>query len=585
MARLAARPRDAGGRARRPCSATSPTRASPTTGSRRASTARTARYIVRTDGPDGRLADFEVALGLRRDAAAAVPRCALPGGRYQALSDRLGQPAEGARADSAGSTCTRTRRWTTATCCTGRSCRRTGTRSARSATRPTCARATAGRRAGSRRPSPRSTSSCEACHGPGSRHVAGRERRRRAGVRRRASPGLIVRFTERRSRDVGDGRGARDREADEVPRHALRGRDLRALPRAARRCSREDYRPGGLLAETHRPALLEDGALLRRRPDAGRGLQLGLVPPEPDVRGRRHLLRLPRRRTTLKVQGRRRDDVCSSCHQPERFATRDAPLPPREGQGRLVRGLPHAHGDLHGRRPAPRPLLPRAPARPDRRARPRRRAERLQRLPQGPHARSGPRRAVRRWYPKGRQDDAALRRGAPRRRAPSSRAPSAALLAGRARPEAAAASCAPPRCRSCAPYLGPSRSPRSQKARRATSDPLVRLGAATALDALPAAERVRIGVAAPVGPGAGGARRGGRPRSPTCPTPSSRPRQRAAFDRALDDFFLAQRTNAERPESHVNLGIVYVKRGRPARPRGAPTRRRCASRPGSCPPT
>ena len=40
--------------------------------------------------------------------------------------------------------------------------------------------------------------------------------------------------------------------------------------------------------------------------------------------------------------------------------------------------------------------------------------------------------------------------------------------------------------------------------------------------------------------------------------------QRAALDRALDDFFLAQRSNAERPESHVNLGIVYAKRGQPA---------------------
>ena len=36
---------------------------------------------------------------------------------------------------------------------------------------------------------------------------------------------------------------------------------------------------------------------------------------------------------------------------------------------------------------------------------------------------------------------------------------------------------------------------------------------------------------------------------------------RAAFFRALDDFTLAQRTNADRPESHVNLGVVNVKRG------------------------
>ena len=36
---------------------------------------------------------------------------------------------------------------------------------------------------------------------------------------------------------------------------------------------------------------------------------------------------------------------------------------------------------------------------------------------------------------------------------------------------------------------------------------------------------------------------------------------RGAFDRALDEYRLAQRTNAERPESHVNLGIVNTRRG------------------------
>ena len=53
--------------------------------------------------------------------------------------------------------------------------------------------------------------------------------------------------------------------------------------------------------------------------------------------------------------------------------------------------------------------------------------------------------------------------------------------------------------------------------------------------------------------------------------------ERAAFDRSLDDFFLAQRSNAERPESHVNLGIVAVKPGGSRRP-GRTTRRRCGSR-------
>jgi Flp pilus assembly protein TadD len=36
---------------------------------------------------------------------------------------------------------------------------------------------------------------------------------------------------------------------------------------------------------------------------------------------------------------------------------------------------------------------------------------------------------------------------------------------------------------------------------------------------------------------------------------------RAAFARSLDEFRLAQRASAERPESHVNLGVVNAKRG------------------------
>jgi tetratricopeptide (TPR) repeat protein len=37
--------------------------------------------------------------------------------------------------------------------------------------------------------------------------------------------------------------------------------------------------------------------------------------------------------------------------------------------------------------------------------------------------------------------------------------------------------------------------------------------------------------------------------------------QRARFDLAIDDYIAVQRTNAERPESHVNLGLLYAERG------------------------
>jgi tetratricopeptide (TPR) repeat protein len=45
------------------------------------------------------------------------------------------------------------------------------------------------------------------------------------------------------------------------------------------------------------------------------------------------------------------------------------------------------------------------------------------------------------------------------------------------------------------------------------------------------------------------------------PDPEFESEARAAFFRALDDYTLAQRTNAERPEAHVNLGVVNAKRG------------------------
>ena len=37
--------------------------------------------------------------------------------------------------------------------------------------------------------------------------------------------------------------------------------------------------------------------------------------------------------------------------------------------------------------------------------------------------------------------------------------------------------------------------------------------------------------------------------------------QREQFERAIGDYIAAQRTNAERPESHVNLGLLYAERG------------------------
>ena len=228
--------------------------------------------------------------------------------------------------------------------------------------------------------------SCEACHGPGSRHVEWAERGEGegAGAEGGPRPGRALRRAAQPR--VGDGRGARDREAHEVPGDPIRGRDLRSLPRPARPPDRGV--PAGPAARRHAPpGAARGGALLRRRADAGRGLQLGLVPPEPDVREGRHLLGLPRR-PRPEGQGRARRRLLVV---PPARALRDAeaPLPPGGRQGRLVRRLPHADGDLHGRGPAARSLVPRPAPRPHGGARAGERPQRVQRLPPRPLAAVG----------------------------------------------------------------------------------------------------------------------------------------------------------------------------------------------------
>ncbi len=111
------------------------------------------------------------------------------------------------------------------------------------------------------------------------------------------------------------------------------------------------------------------------------------------------------------------------------------------------------------------------------------------------------------------------------------------------------------------PHLGPLVASRAREGRHATTDPLVRLGAATTLEALPPQERVRIGVHLLWDP-VRAVRVEAVSAFADVPDAELETEARAAFDRSLDDFCLAQRSNAERPESHVNLGIVNVKRGR-----------------------
>ena len=166
-------------RTRQPCWATSTARQFTYAGVTSTFFTRDGRFFVNTDGPDGKLADFEIkyTFGV---APLQQYLVAFPGGRLQALGI-----AWDTRPKAQGG-----QRWfhlypgrssSPATRCTGPASTRTGTSSAPSATRPTCARTTTRPRTATRPPGPRSTSPARPATGPAPATSPGRSRTPAAG--------------------------------------------------------------------------------------------------------------------------------------------------------------------------------------------------------------------------------------------------------------------------------------------------------------------------------------------------------------------------------------------------------------------
>ena len=215
---------------------------------------RDGKFVVRTEGPDGRLADFDV-----RHTFGVYPLqqylVELPGGRVQALSiawdsrpkARGGQrwfhlyPAERIAPDDELHWTQRQQNWNYM--CSD--CHSTDVRKNFDAANGTFATRWAEVSVG-----------CEACHGPGSRHVAAARSAAAGDGAAPASGGLTVSFDERRGAawviDPATGNAART-----VPRTTSKELDVCAQCHARRSQFSDDYEPGRPFTDFYLPALLE----------------------------------------------------------------------------------------------------------------------------------------------------------------------------------------------------------------------------------------------------------------------------------------------------------------------------------------
>ena len=279
-------------RPRRRCSATSRTRASPTAACT-STLLPPRRQAHRADRrPRRRAPRLRDHAHVRRRAAAAVPgrvsRRTLAGAR-----DRVGQPAGKRRRSALVPPLSRREDRPPTIRCTGRARPRTGTTCAPTATPRTCAsRAT-------RRPRRYSTS-VRRDVGRRARRVTGRDRdtsrgrtKRPRAARRRATTGCRSRST---SATACPGRAiaVTDKPARSRPRTSEREIEMCARCHSRRGLIHEDSRPRSAGRRRLPRRAARRRSLLPRRPDQGRGLRVRLVRPEPHVRRRRDLQRLPR---------------------------------------------------------------------------------------------------------------------------------------------------------------------------------------------------------------------------------------------------------------------------------------------------
>jgi tetratricopeptide (TPR) repeat protein len=512
---------------------------------------RDGRYLVRTDGPDGKLAEFAVAyvFGVTPLEQYLLE---LPGGRLQALGiawDSRPKQDGGQRFFHLYPGETIDHRdvlhWTKLSQNWNTQCAECHSTNLRKGYDPVQDRF--------QTTFSELDVSCEACHGPGSRHA---EWARAAAARGRkpvGDPGLVVRFDERRDRTatMDEARGTVKLAGVSPSRVEV---ETCGRCHARRGVLTEEYRPGRLLAQTHQPSLLDeglyyaDGQMRDEVYNWGSFLQsrmyaAGVTCADCHEPHEARLRAAP-------------DAVCATCHHPAKFATRRHHFHRAQGAGASCVGC-HMRRETymvvderhdHSFR-VPRPDLTVALGREN--------APNACNDCHRDRSAAWAARAVRRAYPAGRQTRPHYATALQAGRSYGSGAEQ--LLLAVVRDPAVAGIVRGTAVALLPPHMGPESLPALEAAAK-DADPLVRLGAARAVEALPARERVRIGARLLWDP-VRAVRVEAASAFADVPDAELESEARAAFDRALDEYRLAQRANAERPESHVNLGIVNAKRG------------------------
>lgn len=390
--------------------------------------------------------------------------------------------------------------------------------------------------------------SCESCHGPGSTHVARAKQEQGAAS---ADNGLVVHLTERRgvawNMDTASGIAHRNR-----PRTTNFEIETCARCHARRGVLSEDYLPGRPLLDTHLPALLsadlyfDDGQIKGEVYEYGSFLQSAMHAAGVTCSDCHdpHSLR-------LRAEGAR---VCEQCHAPAKFASAEHHhhKPGSAGADCLGCHMPQrTYMVVDPRRDhslrIPRPDLSLTLGTPNACN-----ACHSNRSAQWAASAFG------RWYhPKASpQQRYAEALHAAREQAPGAEARLAAIARDGSAPGIARATSAA----ELRGFRGAASAAATRQALR-DADPLVRVGALRALEGVD--PRAHVADSAPLlRDPVRAVRVGAAALLAGAPPDALSPEQRAALEAAIAEYLAAQQINADRPEAQLNLGLMEVRRGR-----------------------